>query len=186
MTTRREYDQGAIVRMLAESDSASSSDAKGEKLEDLTRYLFEAVAGLDFADRNILDEPRAQEIDLAFWNSPASTLFFFDALFYVECKNLNKPAGSNDVGWFVRKLQDRAAKVAILITLSGITGRNGVSPTSAHDEVVSAMTRDGIKVLVINRQELLGLESPEQLVELLKKKFMQLSLRKIVHLMPPP
>ena len=86
---------------------------------------------------------------------------------------------ANEVGWFVRKLQDRGAFCGVLTSLSGITGfQDGVS--NAHSEVLSALTRDGIKILVVTRQEILELQNTDNLIDLLKGKFLKLTLDKTV------
>jgi len=54
----------------------------------------------------------------------------------------------------VRKLQDRGASHGILIALNGITGDGD---QSAHSEVLGALIRDKIKILVLTRGEILGL-----------------------------
>lgn len=174
------YSQKRIRKLLQESDIAPTADQKGEKLEDLARYLFEKVSGVSFYDRNTLDVNRAQELDVAFWNpSNTSEIGFLDLVLIVECKNTGTPVSSADIGWFVRKLQDRGANYAVLIALSGITGMStGVH--SAHSEILSAMVRDKIKVLVITRPEILALNHTDDLVELLKKKIMTLTLYKTV------
>lgn len=174
------YSQKRIRKLLQESDTAPTADQKGEKLEELARYLFEKVSGISFYDRNILDANRAQELDVVFWNpSNQSEIGFLDLVLIIECKNTGTPVSSADVGWFVRKLQDRGANHGILIALSGITGAaSGVN--NAHSEILSALVRDKIKVLVLTRPEILALSDTDDLVELLKKKIMTLTLYKTV------
>lgn len=164
----------------AKSDNAETSDEKGEKLEQLVVYLFGSIPGVSFLRKNILDGNRAHELDVVFWNPQnISQLCFLDTPLIVECKNTGNRIGSNEVGWFVRKLQDRGAFSAILITLSGLTGfRDGNS--NAHSEVLSALTRDRIKMLVVTREEILVLRNTDNLIELLRGKFLKLTLEKMV------
>jgi Restriction endonuclease len=177
------YKPGEITRLLALSDNASTADEKGAKLEALARYLFEQIAGIEFLDQNVLDKPRAHEIDLAFWNDQTkSTLSFLSNPLLVECKNHTNAVGSHDVGWFIRKLQVRGVFSAVLLSLSGISGTSLPEPSHAHEEIVSAMVADGIKVLLLTREEITSLDKPAELVMMLKKKFVQLTLRKIVAL----
>ena len=175
------YSAKKIRTMLIESDTAATSAAKGAKLEQLIRYIFDKVPGVTFYQKNILDQNRAHELDLAFWNlQNQSDICFLDPVIIVECKNTAAPLGSNGVGWFVRKLQDRGVKYGILVSLSGITGLAD-GQHNAHSEVLSALTRDGIKVLLIDRAEILSLEDTDQLVELLKKKILKLVLHKVIN-----
>ena len=54
----------------------------------------------------------------------------------------------------MRKLQDRIASSGILISLSGITLKaDGI--TNAHSEVLNALTKDGIRILFIKRENIL-------------------------------
>jgi hypothetical protein len=175
------YSAAKIQEMLQESDNAATADEKGDKLEQLIRYVFDKVPGVTFYQKNILDQNRAHELDLAFWNlQNQSAICFLDPVIIVECKNTGQPLGAKGVGWFVRKLQDRGIKYGILVSLSGITGQaDGCS--NAHSEVLSALTRDGIKILLIDRQELLSLTDTDDLVELLKTKILRLTLYKAIN-----
>ena len=79
----------------------------------------------------------------------------------------------------MRKLQDRSTTAGVLVTLSGITGAaDGVS--NAHSEVLSALVRDRIKILVLNHEELISLTTTGDLLGLLKEKYLQLVLYKTV------
>jgi hypothetical protein len=171
------YSVKKIATMLAECDSAANPDVAGERLEILVTYLIEKLCGLTLYERNILDAPRAHELDLAFWHLQArSPIGFLDPIVIVECKNTGTPVGSHDVGWFVRKLQDRGANAGILVALSGITGAHAGN-VNAHSEVLTALVRDRIKILLLVRSEIEGLRSTQDLVLLLREKYLSLSLR---------
>lgn len=171
------YSKAKITKLLATCDTAATADAAGDALESLAKYEFAKCPGVKFHDRNILDAPRAHELDLAFWHIQSrSPVGFLDPVIIVECKNTGSPVGSNDVGWFVRKLQDRGANVAILVALNGITGGRNRN-TSAHHEVLTALTRDRIKLLVLNRDELKSLRTTKDLANLLQRKYLALTLQ---------
>jgi hypothetical protein len=173
------YSRRRINSILEDVDSAPNADAKGAALEELGKYLFEKVPGVECAGQNILDAPRAHELDLAFWNDQRlSILYFLDAVLIVECKASDNPVGSAEVGWFVRKLQDRGAQHGILIALNGITGDG---ETSAHNEILTALIRDRVKILLFTRPEILTLSRVEDLSEALKDKLLQLTLKRTVH-----
>ncbi|MCK4604710.1 MAG: restriction endonuclease [Deltaproteobacteria bacterium] len=175
------YSAAKIQEMLEESDNAATADEKGDKLEILIRYIFDKVPGVTFYQKNILDRNRTHELDLAFWNLQSqSAICFLDPVIIVECKNTAQPLGGTGVGWFVRKLQDRGISYGILVSLSGITGQAD-GHSNAHSEVLSALTRDGIKILLIDRQELLSLANTDDLVELLKTKILRLTLYKAIN-----
>jgi len=166
--------------MLAACDSAPTADAAGDCLESLVAYLLEKLPGIELYGRNILDAPRAHELDLAFWHIQAkSPLHFLDPIIIVECKNTGTPVGSHAVGWFVRKLQDCGANGGIIVALSGITGAD-TGNTSAHSEVLFALVRDRIKILLLDRNEIQNLRTTEEVIELLREKYLALSLRRTV------
>jgi hypothetical protein len=151
----------------------------GDALEELGIYLLSKISGVKFLRRNILDAARAHELDLAFWNDQRiSLLHFLDAVLISECKASAGAVGSDEVGWFVRKLQARGASHGILIALNGITW---VGEQSAHSEVLAALLRDRIKILLLTRAEILELTTTTELANLLKEKEMQLTLDRVVH-----
>jgi len=174
------YSRTTIRRYLRASDTAPMAPAKGALLETLAKYLFSKIAGVSFHDRNVLDGPRAHELDVVFWNNqPKSDLFFLGAVIIVECKNTGHPVSARDVGWYVRKLQDNGCDHGILLALSGITGeRDGRN--NAYSEVIGALTRDRIRILVLSRGDILSLRQPADLVRMLKQKLLQLTLRRVV------
>jgi hypothetical protein len=171
------YSLKRLAAMLDGCDTAPNADGAGARLETLVVYLFGKLPGFELYDRNILDAPRAHELDLVFWHIQASSpVGFLDPIVFVECKNTSDPVSSYDVGWFVRKLQDRGANVAILVALSGITGAQSGN-MNAHSEILTALVRDRIKLLLLNRGEIENLHTTEDLAGLLREKYLALSLR---------
>jgi hypothetical protein len=178
------YSRAKINAMLAAVDTATTADAKGAALEELSRYLFEKNKGVECVGQNILDAPRAHELDLAFWIDPhVSGLHFLEALLVVECKATEAPVGSAEVGWYVRKLQDRGARHGVLVALNGITGAAD-GAASAHSEILAALLRDGIRILLLTRPEILLLRSTNDLAALLKSKLLRLTLERVVLVEP--
>lgn len=105
------YSKITIQKLLNESDNAQTADLKGDKLEELVRYLFSKIPGVKFLAKNVLDGNRAHELDVIFWSDQRySDLYFLDSIIITECKNTGVRLGSNEVGWFVRKLQDRGVQ----------------------------------------------------------------------------
>jgi hypothetical protein len=176
------YSTQKVKALLAAIDGATTSDARGTALEDLSRYLFETVAGVKCVDKNILDGRRAHELDLAFWvDQTRSLLHFLEAVLIVECKATGSPVGSPEVGWFVHKLQVRGARYGILVALSGITGQaDGVS--SAHSEILDALTKNGIRILLLTRKDIVKFTSTKALSECLKGQLLALTLQRVVRI----
>lgn len=174
------YSQPKITRLINESDNAPTNAVKGAKLEELVRYLFCKIPNITFYGANILDGYRAHELDVVFNNDTRqSGLYFLDHAIITECKNTGHRTSSAQVGWFVRKLQDRIATSGILITLSGITGEaDGAS--NAHSEIINALIRDGIRILVIRRADILGFQNTDDLVALLQRKIMKLTIERTI------
>jgi hypothetical protein len=173
------YSQALIARLLHESDNAPSSDVKGAKLEELVRYLFCKIPKVTFYGANILDRNRAHELDVVFDNDTRSDLYFLDSAIITECKNTATPISSADVGWFVRKLQDRVATSGIIISLNGVTGQ-GSGVDNAHSEILNALVRDKIRVLVIKREDILAFQDTSDLVNILKRKILKLTIERTI------
>jgi hypothetical protein len=174
------YSVREIARMLGEIDTAPTADAKGAALEELSSYIFERVPGISVAHRNVLDGNRAHELDIVLWNdSRSSELYFLEAIVIVECKASDHRVGSHEVGWFVRKLQDRGSHFGILVALNGITGDG---EHSAYTEVSNALIRDKIRILLLTREEIENLTNTRALADLLTKKFLLLTVKQTVHI----
>ena len=106
-------------------------------------------------------------------------MYFLDFAIITECKNTASRLGSNDVRWFIDKLVDRGFSAGILISLSGITGvADGRS--NAHSEVLHAITRDGVSILLLDRTEILSLSTTIDLVDLLSEKILKLTIERTV------
>lgn len=174
------YSQNKISEILDESDNAPNSDIKGAKLEELVRYLFDKIPGVSFYTANILDGVRAHELDVIFSNDQRiSDLHFLDFIIITECKNTETRISSADVRWFINKLQDRGVKTGILISLSGITGEAD-GQSNAHSEIINALNRDGTKLLVVKRDDITTFTKTGDLVELLQRKIMKLTIERTI------
>lgn len=174
------YSQNKIKQLLEKSDNALNSDTKGAILEQLVRYLFSRIPGVTFYAANVLDGVRAHELDVVFSNDTrTSDLYFLDFIIITECKNTAKHVGADAVRWFISKLQDRGVKTGVLISLCGITGEYD-NCSHAHSEIINALNRDGIKVLVVKREDILSFIETKDLVILLQKKIMTLTIERTI------
>lgn len=173
------YSQQRIQNMLIQSDNAPTSDARGELFEDLVCYLFEKIPGVEEYARNVFNRSGTQEIDVAFWNKRRQNgLYFLNPMILTECKNPDGPVGSQDVGWFRDKIRSRGLGEGVMIATSGITGDNE-DLRFAHNIIVQALN-DRIKILVIDRDEILSFTDTTDLITLLQRKFGELVLRQNV------
>lgn len=172
------YSRNRIQDFLNRSDAAGNPDAKGRIFEDLTVYLMERFRGVRVADRNVLDNTGAQELDVVFWNNRVSSPFdFLDPILISECKNEANPLSSAKCREFVAKLRSRGANNGLLISSSGIAGQlNGYR--YANSVIMDALTADRIKVIVLDRQEILSLNNTDDLFNIISEKFLNLTLRR--------
>lgn len=174
------YSNAHIRKLLNDSDNAPTADKKGDILEELAKYLFDKIRGVSFHKKNVLDGVRAHELDVVFKNDKRiSDLYFLDFVIITECKNTGHRLGSMGVRWFIDKLRDCGVSAGILISLSGITGvADGIS--NAHSEVINAVIRDKVSVLLLSREEIEVLKNTDELVNLLQDKILSLTIERTV------
>jgi hypothetical protein len=156
-------------------NSASTTTEKGRALEDLVCYIFETVPGIEVARRNVLNVFATEEVDVAFWNNRQQNgLYFLPNIILVECKNWSQPLSSQEVAYFVQRLQNRGRDFGILVAANGITGGPD-DLNRAHYEIAMALGR-GLNVVILTREEIISLRDTTQLVRLLKEKLCELAV----------
>jgi len=171
------YSQTRIRQLLTQSD-AGNTHVKGRVFEDLALYLFDKFRGIRLAERNVLDASGSQEIDLALWNNRVVGPFdILDPIVICECKNEANPLSSAKVREFVHKLRTRGAKSGVLVSSSGIAGQlNGYR--HANSVIMDALSIDGIKVIVIDRNDILSYTNTDDLLNDVTEKYLQLTIRR--------
>jgi hypothetical protein len=181
-------DAARTRRLLASSDQLEGR-ARGDVLEALIADVFAAIPGVQLMSRAKKNIGKSREFDLAFSvRSSARGLENFDPELPIECKNWDRPVGSEEVGWFVTKLRRARVGVGVLVATSGVTGDPEV-PTAAYAELSDAQA-EGITVVVLERAELETMESGEQLAHVLEVKRFMMKLygryeRASVVILPP-
>jgi hypothetical protein len=159
-----------------QSVDATDAVARGRALEELVYFLFSSIPGLTLSERNQVNDAGSEEIDIAFWNDRRSDGPPLDSrVVLIECKNWSRPLGSQDVGWFDRKLQQRALPEGVLVAASGITG--SAEDLTAANRIISEALRDGRRIIVITLGEIDDITSSEGLIELMKVKLLRLTIR---------
>jgi hypothetical protein len=154
-------------------ETALTTTEKGQALERLACYIFEAIPGIEVSRRDVMNTFHTEEIDVAFWNNRQSNgLHFLPNIILVECKNWSQPTSSQEVAFFKQKLEDRGRDVGILISTKGITG-DSEELTRAHYIIASALSH-GLNIIVITREEIINLTDSTQLIKLLKEKLCEL------------
>jgi hypothetical protein len=163
--------QGSLQRV----SSAVGTHAKGRALEDFICYFFPLVPGVKVVTRNALNTFRTEEVDVALWNEKHKYGFYFlPHLLLVECKNWSQPCGSQEVSYFVSRLQQRGCDHGILLAAAGITGA-AEDLTRAHFEIATALARN-IRVIVLTTADIAGVHDTQEIVDLMKQKLCQLTV----------
>jgi hypothetical protein len=163
---------GAAARLqllLAAVSDAITNDEKRASLEQLAAEAFSVHASVRPKFRNL--RTRSSEIDIVCEVSSDSPFAFLSEqgrYFLVECKNWAKPAGAKEIRDFLGKLRKCHVRVGVYFSRNGITGQE--HGTDAIREIHSAFDTDRTYVLVVAEQELAGIDSLEQIMEVLEDK----------------
>ena len=164
-------DPAVIRQYLTAANAAATSDAKGKLYEELVMYLFEAVPGC-IAERNLTNVFRTEQIDVAVGNAQhGDGLCLLPHVILVECKYWDKPVDSGTVGYFMNIVVGRGVELGVLVAANGITGDRD-DLTSAHALGLHASPR-AIKVIVITTEDIGSLQSVDDFVELLHRRYLR-------------
>ena len=160
-----------VRRYLTDAGGAATSDEKGKLYEELVMYLFEAVPGC-IAERNLTNVFRTEQIDVAVGNAQLGDgLCLLPHVILVECKDWDKPVDSSTLGYFMNILAGRGIELGVLVAANGITG-NRDDLTNAHALGLTASPR-AIKIVVISTDDIAGLRSVDNFVELLHRRYLR-------------
>jgi hypothetical protein len=169
-------DRANVEHFLEVGANGATTAEQGRALEDLVCYVFALIPGISITRRNELNAFNTQEIDVALWNDThAEGLFFLPNIILVECKNWANRVSSAEVSWFDTKLRNRGLNFGILVATNGITG-DANDLTAAHNIVASAL-REGRRLVLIRREELMALTDSSELVVLIKEKLCDLAVK---------
>lgn len=160
-----------IRRFLTDAGAATTSDTKGKLYEELVKYLFEVVPGC-IAELNLTNVFRTEQIDVAVGNArPDDGLWLLPHVMLVECKDWDKPVDSSTVGYFMNILAGRGIELGVLVAGNGITGDRD-DLTNAHALGLHGSPR-AIKIVVITTEEIASLQSADDFVELLHRRYLR-------------
>ncbi len=167
------YDTAKINQMINESQSSSTTYDKGRKFEDLACYLFETIPGITIAKRNAMNQYDTEEVDVSIWNDKHQDgLPFINNIFLVECKNWSSSVGSVDVNWFATKVEDRGLDFGVLLATNGITKET--DEIKRAQSILSGYLRKHIRIIVIDKEEILSLVNTYDMINLIKNKICEL------------
>lgn len=167
------YDRLKIQEMFDLCVNTQSKQEKGKIFEDLACYLFENIPGVEIAKRNSMNQYDTEEVDISIWNNKDQDgLNFLNNLFLIECKNWSKSVTSIEVNWFATKVEDRGLDFGILLATNGITKED--KEVKRAQSILTGYLRKHIKIIILTKEDILGLFSTNDMILLIKDKICEL------------
>lgn len=171
-----DYSKKKIIKFINNGKKSKITTEKGHALELLACYLFEKIPGVEIYDIDSMNYHLTEEIDIALWNDQETDgLKSFPVMILIECKNLAGNVATRDVAYFITKLRNKSLDFGIIIASNGITG-SPENSTRAHFEIPIALS-DGIRIIIINLEEILALRNTRDLIQLIKQKMCKLYIK---------
>lgn len=166
LSLAREFDMSFYRNLLSELSSAETPHQKGKALESTVEDLIYLFEGLSVLAKNL--RTGVEEIDITVRNDSDRPFFVqFGDPFLVECKNWSKPVGKKEVVVFIDMLRSKNVPFGILVALEGITGNER---SGAWRKILEAK-RDGIAVIVLDRNDLEEMTEVTQPIKVLRRKY---------------
>jgi hypothetical protein len=156
-----------VRSLLDAAKGGVTADQRGKRYEELLAYVFASVPG-SLVVRDRRSYFGAEQVDLAVSNGGA-----FPGLpgqFLVECKNYSEPVDSKSVGYFLFICISRGAELAVVAAADGLTG-DATETSYAHSLALAASSR-GCRLVVITTADLLALKSSNDLVKMLRERWL--------------
>lgn len=168
------YSQPFIAKLTAECrDRGLTTTARGRAFEQLFAHLLDGIPSL-VMETDTVHFAQGDEIDIAVAHTPAvSGLGCYPPLFLVEAKNWKDAVDSPSIAVFLDKLRDRHIELGVLVAAHGVTG-DPDSLNAAHYKAASAQTY-GIRLVLVTMDDILRLQTSEELIRLLIKRVLGLA-----------
>jgi len=144
---------------------------KGEVLEDLARYLLDAVAVFRFMRRDY--DTLTGEVDLVYSVVPLYPFHDWGKWLLVECKNWSKRVGAGEIDQFAGKMRRAGARIGLLLAPQGVTGPKG---QNAQGTITSLWQTDRIQILAVTRADLEAVGAGQNLCEILQTRELEVCL----------
>lgn len=169
-------DKNCFKDLIKFVEEAKTKNNKKKTLEDLGDYLFSCVSVFNVVERNI--RTSTSELDLIVENQFSFHPFLHELgyLIPIECKNWNKPISSSEIRDFHGDISKRNMKCGILISKKGITGKKN---KDAKGVIGQIFIKDKISILTLNLNDLKRITLGENLITILRKKYLELTLKLI-------
>lgn len=143
---------------------------KGVSLENLIRFLFSSVVGLNLMGKKVKTD--SSEIDVVFRildsNNPLYGMF--GQYLIIECKNTQDPVDVVVIRDFVGKLQSLDVHGGIIVSREGIT-QDDNERLYAELEISKAYHRHGITLIIMDNNDLIAIKEGNNLITILLKNY---------------
>ena len=166
-----------IAKRLAQGDASTTTQGKGDALEDVVNWTFCSLPGIRVLKRKFVNTAGSSELDLLLLNDRRFTpVPFLSDYVLIECKNWANPVDSATVRDFTGKLRGARLKVGVLVAANGVTGIIA-DQTAANDVIRQVFDGEEMKVIVIKRLDLESFRSQEDVVRFLQERYGDVILR---------
>lgn len=167
-------DVAALRQLHINMHNAATRKEKGQTLELFAKELLSSIPALEYQDCNV--HTATGEVDITFFvrNIPGSAFQDWGSLLLVECKNWTQRINKKEVSDFQVKLLNSGARVGILFSRSGITGKDG---KAAAGQIRNAFLSSGRVIIVIEQSDIDAVVHGQgNLYEILLKKYLAVHL----------
>jgi hypothetical protein len=170
------FPRARIATHLHDAEHGATPQVRGRALEDAAIAMFTSIPGVLPPEPNVVDYAHASEVDSVFPNQPQPTArglwFTNERAFLCECKNWNVPAGAQELGWFLQKMQARNCKFGVFVSTNGITGDPAF--LQAANDIISRALADGYEIIVLDWADISAIRSTKALVQRMQQKWTKL------------
>lgn len=99
---------------------------------------------------------------------------FLPYVILIECKNWSGSVGNSEVVVFKDKLVNRGLTHGFLIAMNGISGNSNTITMAKH--TIATALGNGKHIIVITKDDLVKIESTDELISLVKNKLCELGV----------
>jgi len=149
--------------------STAGSPAKRWKaFKELVCAVFEAIPGMEV--QAIERRPGGDDVDMVLWNEGTDPVGEdLDRVILVECKDWSGPVGGDSVRELLQRITSRGLHSGVLVTSSGFS-------KDALEEARRSLSRDQVRLLLLDGKALEKVASAEDARGVLKQKHAALLL----------
>ncbi|WP_435097445.1 restriction endonuclease [Halarchaeum sp. P4] len=176
-TERFHLDLDAFEDVLHTVENPSSTQEKGESLENLAGLLFDGIDATATTEQNMFTA--TSEVDVVARHEGVRDYTLFDEYsryILIECKNWSKPVGAKQIRDFKGKLQASGVNLGVFFSQSGVTG--GTRGEYALGELDMAFRNEGIAIVVVDANDLEWIRNGNSFYDLLERKLYTLRFRR--------